>query len=66
MRVQRFGRQGQVRVKQMVVFFKYLNNAIVLIDTHPCHNEISVNLFFGETDFMEVPKICKILKIYGP
>ena len=40
----------QVGVGQMVVFFKYFNNVIVLVDMHLCHNELS-----GKT-FHESPK----------
>ena len=33
----------------MVMFFKRLNKTIILTDTYPCHDGISIN--FSETNF---------------
>lgn len=41
----------------------YTLHAIIKIDTHPCHNGIFY--IFGETNFMEVPKIYEIHEIYS-
>ena len=38
-----------------IVIFKYLNKTIILTDTYPCCDGVSI--IFSETNFMEAQKI---------
>ena len=59
---QRISNAGSLwaRVRQTVVFFKYLSH-----DMHPCHIACNRTLIFSETNVVEVPRICKICKIHS-
>ena len=59
--------QNPYRTNAIVVFFKYLSNAINFIDMHDAiHIVMEFTFVVDETNLMEVPKICEIRETYRP